>query len=140
MVCGRKGGNTFCKIIFVKNRQILYLQYFDLPMKIIFFNLKKIEVKWNLAIFEIFRTYIRKFSIYFHEMFLVARFYRVLVVDIKTLILNNLVTLEMKVLMLAFFMISIFDLFAWAEAFNLEQWFNGLQVNGGERGVVPGIY
>ena len=65
-------------------------------------------------VFVFFRVYFREFSIFFHEIFIVARSYRVLAADIKSLLISALVSLEtrLKVPILAlfwrFFKLSVF--------------------------------
>ena len=56
-------------------------------------------------IFEVFRAYLREFSIFFHEIFMVERSDRVLAADIKSLLISFLVSLEtmLKVPILAIF-------------------------------------
>ena len=46
-------------------------------------------------IFEVFREYICEFFIFLRENFLVARSYRVLVIDVKSVIMEALVTLSL---------------------------------------------
>ena len=41
------------------------------------------KVKRKFAIFEVFRAYIREFSIFFHEIHIVGRSYLILAADIK---------------------------------------------------------
>ena len=48
-------------------------------------NSSRQEVNGNFANFEVFRAFLRDFSIYFHEMFMVARSHRVLAADIISL-------------------------------------------------------
>ena len=45
---------------------------------------------------EIFRAYLREFSIFFREIYMVARFYQALSVDIKSLLISALVSLDMR--------------------------------------------
>ena len=47
-------------------------------------------------IFEVFRAYLREFSIFFREIFMVARSHRVLAADIKSLLISALVSLETR--------------------------------------------
>ena len=63
------------------------------------------EGKRKFAIFEVFRAYLREFSIFFHEIYMVARSYQVLAADIKSLLISALVSLEtrLKVPILAIF-------------------------------------
>ena len=62
-------------------------------------------VKRKFAIFEVFRAYLRDFSIFFHEINIIARSFRVLAADIKSLLVSALVSLEtrLKVPILAIF-------------------------------------
>ena len=57
------------------------------------------------AIFEVFRAYLREFSIFFHEIYMVASSYQVLVANIKSLLITVLVSLEtrLKVTIFAIF-------------------------------------
>ena len=61
--------------------------------------------KRKFAILEVFRAYLRKFSIFFHEIFMVARSNRVLAADIKSLLISTLGSLEtrLKVTIFAIF-------------------------------------
>ena len=45
---------------------------------------------------EIFRAYLREFSIFFREIYMVARFYQARSVDIKSLLISALVSLDMR--------------------------------------------
>ena len=58
-----------------------------------------------LAIFEDFRAYLKEFSIFSHEIYMVARSYQILAADIKSLLISALVSLEtrLKVPILAIF-------------------------------------
>ena len=51
--------------------------------------------KQKLEIFEVFRAYLRVFKI-FHEIFMVARSYKVLAEDIKSLLISALVDQERR--------------------------------------------
>ena len=81
--------------------------------------------KRKLAIFEVFRAYLSEFSIFFHEIYMVARSYQFLAADIKSLLINALVSLRMrlKVPILAIFrrFLAFFKLSVLAQAFNLGQ-------------------
>ena len=59
--------------------------------------------KQKFAIFKAFRAYLKEFLIFFHEIFIVARYYQVLVADINSLLISALVSLEerLKVSILA---------------------------------------
>ena len=59
----------------------------------------------KFVIFEVFRAYLREFSIFFHEIFMIARSHQVLAADIKSLYISTLVSLEtrLKVPILAIF-------------------------------------
>ena len=57
-------------------------------------------------IFEVFRAYLREFSIFFHEIFMVARSHRVLAADIKSLLISALGSLETR---LGVPILAIFD-------------------------------
>ena len=61
--------------------------------------------KRKFAIFEVFRAYVSEFSIFFHKIYIVARFYQVPAVNIKSLLISALVSLEtrLKVPILAIF-------------------------------------
>ena len=61
--------------------------------------------KQKFTIFEVFRAYVREFSIFFHEIYMVARSYQVVAASIKSLLINALVSLEtmLKVPILALF-------------------------------------
>ena len=61
--------------------------------------------KRKFAIFEVFRAYLREFSIFFHEIYMVARSCHVLAADIKSVLTSGLISLEtrLKVLILAIF-------------------------------------
>ena len=76
-------------------------------------------------IFEVFRSYIREFSIFFHEIFMVARSHRVPAADIKSLLISALGSLatRLKVPILAIFgqFLTFFKLSVLAQAFDLEQ-------------------
>ena len=52
--------------------------------------------KQKFAIFEVFRAYLREFSIFFHEIYMVARSYQALAADIKSLLISALVSLETR--------------------------------------------
>ena len=65
--------------------------------------------KRKFAIFEIFRAYLREFSIFFHEIYMVAKSYRVLAANIKSFS-------PFYVDILAFFKLS-----ALAQAFDLGE-------------------
>ena len=69
--------------------------------------------KRKFAIFEVFRAYLREFSIFFHEIFMVERYYRVLAADIKISIVNALLSLEtrLKIPILVLFC-RLFGIFA----------------------------
>ena len=49
--------------------------------------------KQIFAIFEVFRGYLREFSILFHEIYMVTRSYQVLAADIKSVLLSALFSL-----------------------------------------------
>ena len=107
---------------FVKNIGILYAYDF-LTLLLKFYYLVFIKIqgssgsrelsrdlfstggKRKFVIFEVFRAYLREFSIFFHEIFMVARYHRVLAADIKSLLVSDLVSLEtgLKVPILAIF-------------------------------------
>ena len=78
--------------------------------------------KRNLAIFEVFRAYLRESRCFFMKFLSIARFYRVLAVQIKSLIISTLVTLEtrLKVPILAIYLTidSIFQ----AVCFGISLW------------------
>ena len=134
------GGGSFhplpspcCRIVCEKYRQVLFIWIFGLVSKILFANLKKkIQAssfprklsrdlfstlgKWKFKIFEVFRAYLRWFSIFFHEIFTVARSYRLLATSIKSLLIRTLVSLETRLKVpilaiiwrfLAFFKLSV---------------------------------
>ena len=52
--------------------------------------------KLKFAIFEVFRASLKEFSIFFHEIYMVARSYRVLATDITSLLIRALVSLETR--------------------------------------------
>ena len=52
--------------------------------------------KRKIVVFEVFSVYLRKFSIFFYEIFMVARSHRVLAADIKSLLISALVSLETR--------------------------------------------
>ena len=81
--------------------------------------------KRNFAIFEVFKAYLSEFSIYFHEICMVAKSYQVLAVYIKSLLLSALVSLERR---LKVPILAIFDAFwhfsswsLWHKPFDLGQ-------------------
>ena len=61
--------------------------------------------KRKFAIFEVFRAYLKEFSILFYEIFMVARYHQVLAADIKGMLISALVSLEtrLKVMIFAIF-------------------------------------
>ena len=63
------------------------------------------EGKRKFAIFEVFRAYLEEFSIFFRDIYMVARSYQALAADIKSLLVTALVSLEtrLKVPILAIF-------------------------------------
>ena len=83
--------------------------------------------KWNFQFFRVFRAYLREFSIFFHEIHIVARSYQALAADIKSLLIKALVSLEtrLKVSILANFwrFLAFFKFSVLAQAFDLGQWF-----------------
>ena len=46
--------------------------------------------------FKVFRGHLKEFSIFFHEIYMIARSYQVLAADIKTLNISPLVSLETR--------------------------------------------
>ena len=46
----------------------------------------------TFAIFEVIKAYLGEFSIFFHAIFKLARSYRVLAADIKSLLISAIVT------------------------------------------------
>ena len=78
-------------------------------------------------IFEVFESNLGKFLIFLREIVLVARSCLVVVINIKILIIDALVTLEasLKVPILAVFLrfLASFELFFSALAYGLAQWF-----------------
>ena len=140
------GGSTppVARFFREKYRHFICIWFFDLVTKILLANFKKkiqdssgprelsrdlfsTGGKWKFAIFEVFRAYLREFSIFFHEIFMVARSHRVLAADIKSLLISALVSLEtrIKVPILAIFwrFLAFFKLSVLAQAFDLGQWF-----------------
>ena len=53
-------------------------------------------VNKNFQFSEVFRAYLREFSIFFHEIYMIARSYQALTADIKSLLINALVSLETR--------------------------------------------
>ena len=50
--------------------------------------------KRKFAIFEVFRAYLKEFSIFFREIYMIARSYQALAADIKSLVISILVSLK----------------------------------------------
>ena len=59
-------------------------------------DLFSIGGKRKFSICEVFRAYFRDFSIFFHEIFMVAGSHRVLASDIKRLLVNALLSIETR--------------------------------------------
>ena len=78
-------------------------------------------------IFEVFENTSEKFRYFFMESSLIARSYRVQLINIKILIMGALVTLEtqLKVPILVVFWryLAFFELFLLEKAFSLANWF-----------------
>ena len=62
--------------------------------------------KWQFSIFEVFRSYLSEFSIFFHEICIVASSYRLLAASIKILLISALISLETRLKVQIF---AIFD-------------------------------
>ena len=60
------------------------------------FDLFSTGDKRQFSIFKVFRSYLREFSIFVHEICLVARSYRVLAANIKILLIKALVCPETR--------------------------------------------
>ena len=103
------GGGVF----FVKNIYISYaFDFLTLLLKFYWLTFKKSQGsssprelsrdlfstggKRKFSIFEVFRAYLKEFSIFFHEIYLVAKSYRALTEDIKSLIISAVVSLETR--------------------------------------------
>ena len=99
----------------------MYLQFYWLTFKKILgcscsrelsCDLFSTGCKRKFAIFEDFRGYLRKFSIFFHEIVMVARSYQVLATHIRSLLIGALVGLETRLKSLDFcHLLTIFAIF-----------------------------
>ena len=52
--------------------------------------------KRKLSVLEVFRAYLKDFSIFFREIYMVARSFYILAEDIKSLFVSTLVSLETR--------------------------------------------
>ena len=124
----REGYNPLLQDFFVK----ISANY----MHMIFGHVTKILIQGSSYPRELWRDlfskgvnkkfHLREFVIFFREMYMVARSYQALTADIKSLLINALVSLEtrLKVPILAIFwrFLAFFKLSVLAQAFDLGRW------------------
>ena len=98
----------------------IFCKFYHNPLRNLLKQFSKLYQLWGLSrdhywrggiqeiIFEVLGEYLSKFLLFLREIFLVARSYRVLVINIKTLIMSDLFTLETKLKVPTFGILGIF--------------------------------